>query len=214
MSYILDALKKSDQQRRLGATPTLQAVQLTVPAPKRPLFVYYTLLAVVLLGTGVLIGWLQPWQAEQPVRVMEPAAAIPPTPVWQQAASAPLAAPSEMPVAMKPNKPALAGSATPAPVAPIPDKTFPEISADIAEVAPDQEALRFDELPVQIQREIPEMTVQFHAYSGNPGERLVSINSIRLREGGSLMLGLRLEEITPDGMIFSYKGYRFRRGIR
>jgi len=96
----------------------------------------------------------------------------------------------------------------------IPDKPLPEKSAGIAEVAPDQEALRFDELPVQIQREIPEMTVQLHAYSSNPGERLVSINSIRLREGGSLMLGLRLEEITPDGMIFSYKGYRFRRGIR
>jgi hypothetical protein len=29
-----------------------------------------------------------------------------------------------------------------------------------------------------------------------------------------LMSGLQLEQITPDGMIFSYKGYRFKRGIR
>ena len=70
------------------------------------------------------------------------------------------------------------------------------------------------ELPVAIQQEIPAMTVQLHAYASNPSERLVSINSIRLREGESLMLGLKLEQITPDGMIFSYKGYRFQRGIR
>jgi hypothetical protein len=26
--------------------------------------------------------------------------------------------------------------------------------------------------------------------------------------------GLELEEITPDGMIFGYKGYRFHRGVK
>jgi len=58
------------------------------------------------------------------------------------------------------------------------------------------------------------MSVQLHAYSSKPDERLVYINAIRRREGESVMLGLRLEQITPDGMIFSYKGYRFKRGIR
>ena len=71
-----------------------------------------------------------------------------------------------------------------------------------------------DELPVQIQREIPPMTVQLHAYSNLPGERIVYINSTKLREGDSLVPGLMLEQITPDGMIFSYKGYRFLHGIR
>jgi len=70
------------------------------------------------------------------------------------------------------------------------------------------------ELPLPIQQEIPAMTIQLHAYSGNPSERLVSINSRMLREGGSLTPDLRLEQITPDGMIFSYKGYRFQRGVR
>ena len=70
------------------------------------------------------------------------------------------------------------------------------------------------ELPPAIQQEIPAMTIQLHAYSSNPTERLVSINSRMLREGGSLAPGIRLEQITPDGMIFSYKGYRFQRGAR
>jgi general secretion pathway protein B len=225
MSYILEALKKSDQQRQRGATPTLQVAQVTVAAPKRPMFIYYGLLAAVLLGAGIMIGWLRPWQPEQPPPETEPIAA-----------PAPLTAPPEMlsktaqefpapnltqagqpaPVAgaMKPNNPALASSATPSVVAPIPDKSMPEKPASLAGVAQEQNAITFDELPLPIQREIPAMTVQLHAYSSIPSERLVSINSIRLREGGSLMLGLRLEQITPDGMIFSYKGYRFKRGIR
>lgn len=225
MSYILEALKKSDQQRQRGAAPTLQAAQVTVAAPKRPLFIYYGLLAAVLLGAGIMIGWLRPWQPEQPPPETEPIAA-----------PAPLAAPPEMlsktaqefpapnltragqpvPVvgAIKPNNPALVSSGTPSAPAPIPDKTIPEKPASLVGVAQEQKAIPMDELPLQIRQEIPAMTVQLHAYSSNPSERLVYINSTKLREGGSLMLGLRLEQITPDGMIFSYKGYRFQHGIR
>jgi len=245
MSYILDALKKSDQQRQRGATPTLQAAQVTVAAPKRPMLIYYGLLAAVLLVTGIIIGWLRPWQPEQPPFGSETIAAESPIPISQQTAPAPLTAPPEMPgnttqefpapnltrtgqavplaAAMKPNNTApdsttTPSSATPGAAATIPDKSTPDKtmpkSASIASVAQEQKAMPMDELPLQIQREIPVMTVQLHAYSNVPSERLVSINSIRLREGGSLMLGLRLEQITPDGMIFSYKGYRFQHGIR
>lgn len=240
MSYILDALKKSDQQRQRGVTPTLQAAQVTVAAPKRPMLIYYGLLAAVLLFTGIIIGWLRPWQPEQPPFGTEPIAAESPIAISQQAAPALLIAPPEMqskttqefpspnltragqavPVAaaMKPNNTAPDSAATPKSGTPgatasIPDKSLPK-SASIATVAQEQKAIPMDELPLQIQREIPAMTVQLHAYSNIPSERLVSINSIRLREGGSLMLGLRLEQITPDGMIFSYKGYRFQHGIR
>ena len=229
MSYILEALKKSDQQRQRGATPTLQVAQLTVAAPKRRLFVYYGLLAIVLLVTGIMIGWLRPWQPEQP----SPAPALPGTePI---AAPAPLTAPPEMPSkttqefpppdltqagqavpaagAMMPNNPALNSAMTPSAAAPIPDKTMPK-PASLAGNAQEQKAVALEELPAQIQREIPAMTVQLHSYSGKPGERLVYINSNRLREGDPVMPGLMLEQITPDGMIFSYKGYRFKRGIR
>ena len=200
MSYILEALKKSDQQRQHGATPTLQAAQVTVAAPKRPLFIYYGLLAAVLLGAGIMIGWLRPWQTEQPPFETEPIATESPISITEQ--------PVHLAGAMKPSNPTLASSA-PSAAEPMPDN-----SARLAGVAQEQEAIPLEALPLQIRQEIPAMTVQLHAYSSVPSERLVSINSIRLREGGSLMLGLRLEQITPDGMIFSYKGYRFQRGIR
>jgi general secretion pathway protein B len=229
MSYILDALKKSDQQRQRGATPTLQAAQLTVAAPRRPLLISYGLLAVVLLVTGVMIGWLRPWQAErQPPAPAFPGteavAAKPPSPITQQATAPSTTPPSGRTTQGYPAReptpaaqavPTSADAKTSAPV----NSGTPGAAAPVADdsarpAAPQQKALRFDELPVQIQREIPAMTVQLHAYSSLPSERIVYINSTKLQEGDYLIPGLMLEQITPDGMIFSYKGYRFQHGIR
>ena len=53
-----------------------------------------------------------------------------------------------------------------------------------------------------------------HAYSGSPRDRLVGINNRMLREGDYVAPGLKLEQITPEGMIFGYKGYSFRRGVK
>ena len=235
MSYILEALKKSDQQRQRGTTPTLQAVQVTVAAPKRPLFIYYSLFAAVLLGVGITIGWLHNLQVEQPSPETEPIS------VSQQAAPAPLAVPSEMPGktaqdfpalnstpavqpaprvnAMKPDDIVSAGTGTPGTAASItekvmPEKALPEKLGSPAGVAQEQRAIPMSELPLQIQQEIPAMAIQLHAYSSTPPDRLVSINFRSLREGAYVTPDLRLEQITPDGMIFSYKGYRFQRGIR
>ena len=58
------------------------------------------------------------------------------------------------------------------------------------------------------------MTISVHAYSARPGERLVGINNRLLREGDSVVTGLKLEQITPEGMVFGYKGYSFRRGVK
>jgi len=222
MSYILEALKKSDQQRQRGATPTLQVGQITAAAPRRPLLVYYGPLAAVLLGAGITIGWLRPWQPEQPHAEAEPIAAKSPIQIPQQAAQARLTAPPEMPNKTAQEFPA---SNSTLPVQPVPEvadmkpvtgvaASMPEKTVSPADVALEQRAIPMAELPLQIQQEIPAMAVQLHAYSNNPNESLVSINSIRLREGGSLTPDLRLEQITPDGMIFSYKGYRFQRGVR
>ncbi len=60
MSYILEALRKSDQQRQRGAAPTLLAGPAIAPAPKQTAYWAYGLLAVLLLGAGIAIGWLRP----------------------------------------------------------------------------------------------------------------------------------------------------------
>jgi general secretion pathway protein B len=199
MSYILDALKKSDQQRNIGVAPTLQFAQASMPAPRRPSLIYYGLLAMVLLAAGVVIGLLRPWQAEQL-----------PAEKAQSAQDIPVVIPQRAVPGSLPNSPKTHENTTQDIVAAPAQQNATKHDAD----AQQQQVMQLYELPAAIQREIPDMAVQLHAYSSNPSERLVSINSIRLREGGYLMAGLKLEEITPDGMIFSYKGYRFKRGKR
>lgn len=232
MSYILEALRKSDRQRQRGAMPTLQMAPMILPAPKRPSRIYYAALAaVLLLGAGIMIGWLRPWQVELQVSEVEPVAAKLRISAEQQSTPAPLLATPETAAnaaqeysAMDSTAAAQQGvqharrRAVAKPIATpeiaMPEIVTPENSDRPAGLAQEQRPIPMVELPFQIQREIPDMAVQLHAFSSIPGERLVSINSIRLREGESLTPGITLEKITPEGMIFSYKGYLFQRGIR
>ncbi|MGP1684622.1 MAG: general secretion pathway protein GspB, partial [Giesbergeria sp.] len=80
MSYILDALRKSDQLRQRGAAPTLLLGQATATAPKQPALLAYGLLALFLLGVGIAIGWLRPWQSEPAAPAPAAVAANPPKP--------------------------------------------------------------------------------------------------------------------------------------
>ena len=241
MSYILDALRKSDQQRRHGAAPTLLAGQATAVAPKQQAFLAYGLLAAVLVGAGMLIGWLRPWQPDEaPPGSAELVTAKPlestprrPAPAASEMAPQPKAElqlqnatpPAQAAPALVPAKPQLRARAKPETdgtpreaeatvsgrtAAPAPEQPV-GAAADAARV---QTAISMAELPLPVQQELPAMTISVHAYSGNPRDRLVGINNRMLREGEYVVPGLKLEQITPDGMVFGYKGYSFRRGVK
>ena len=230
MSYILEALKKSDQQRQRSATPTLLTSHEPAAVPAKPVLLYYGLLAAVLLSAGISIGWLRPWQADAPeatpvsVKSMEPATVLPdltPQPVASEKIKVPQpGSPTPVTVPATPSVPEVVAlkTATAAPAKTVPAITAPVLEkpaiAPIAEAPQEQKTIPMAELPPNIQQEIPAMTIPLHAYSSKPRDRLVSINGRILRESENLTSDLRLEQITPDGMIFSYKGYRFRRGVQ
>jgi general secretion pathway protein B len=241
VSYILDALRKSDQQRRRGAAPTLLVGQAMAVAPKRPAFLAYGMLVAVLIAAGVVIGWLRPWQPEQAAPsgaelvAAKPLASTPrqlasapsetapqPKPELQAQKAKPPAQASPVLVPTKPQRPArekpktdgapleadaaMAGNAE----APAPGQPGGSAAADAARL---QTVNSMAELPLSVQQELPAMAISVHAYSGNPRNRLVGINNRILREGEYVVPGLKLEQVTPDGMIFGYKGYSFRRGL-
>ena len=214
MSYILDALRKSDQQRQRGAVPTLRTAPAVALAPKQPAYLLYALLAAILLGSGIGIGWWRPWQPEQAgapqVVAAKPAESSPreTAPVPSEIARDP------MPV-LQPRDSVPASQFAPAPAAaktaPV-DAPPPERPVDSA--AREQKVMALAELPASLQSQIPKITITVHAYSAKPAERLVGINDRLLREGDSLEPDLRVEQITPDGMNLSYKGTHFRHGVR
>ena len=80
--------------------------------------------------------------------------------------------------------------------------------------APVQNVIWLAELPIALQQELPPMTISVHAYSARPSDRMVGINNRMLREGEFVAPGLKLEQITPEGMVLGYKGYSFRRGVK
>jgi general secretion pathway protein B len=88
-----------------------------------------------------------------------------------------------------------------------------EPAAGASDAASEAGVMAFNELPDSIRQELGTMNVTVHMYSAKTADRFVSINDRALHEGDELSPGVKLEKITFDGMILSYKGYRFRRGI-
>lgn len=241
MSFILDALRKSDQQRQRSVTPTLMSAQVPASGARQPALFWYGLLAAALLGAGILIGWLQQGQVEPaPPAIQASAHKSPETSVQKFAPppSPPAAVPgtARKPAIQPPPREREQVVKVPALPAPAIAATQPETSArppvlpgpvaatPVPPVAPKHEehavsnatakdagVMTMAELPPQIQQELPKLAVLAHSYSSKPKARFVFINDRMVHEEESPTPGLKLEQITPDGMIFSYKGFRFRR---
>lgn len=189
MSYILDALKKSDQQRQRGATPMVQLAQATETPPGRSALSRNGAIALTLIGVGIAIGWWQPWRGapvSAPMPVVQPVAVPAPMPAPSQ-----ISLPPPAPVQVEPTGPA---PSVPEPVAPAP--------------------IGATEAPPAIAQELPAIKISLHSYSANPGERIAMINGTLMKEGDTIAPGLRLEQITAEGVIVGYKGYRIPRGLR
>lgn len=185
MSLILEALKKSDQERRRERAPDLQSIHRPLPghrvAPRRgPWLLGSALLVVNLAALGL---W---WYLQKP-----PAAALPvPAPAVAEATPAPaVAAPPADPVSAP-----VTASPVPEP-APVPAPRRPPIR-------------ELWELPDPVRHALPAMTFSFHVYSENPERRTIIINERRMREGDQVGEGVLLEEITEDGVILALEDHR------
>jgi general secretion pathway protein B len=70
MSYILDALKKSEKDRKRGKVPDLLTSQDTFgKKTKKRLLWPYILILVLMINAGILLFLLKPWHSKKPVIV-------------------------------------------------------------------------------------------------------------------------------------------------
>jgi general secretion pathway protein B len=70
--------------------------------------------------------------------------------------------------------------------------------------------LHLEELPPEVRRDVPKLSATGYVYSADTGVRVVNVNERSLQEGDELTAGLKLEQIAPDHVLFSFRGYRFR----
>jgi len=74
-------------------------------------------------------------------------------------------------------------------------------------------ALKYFELPSHIRDSIPKLSVSMLLFSKKQNERWININGAKMREGQEVSPGLKLQEITPDGAVFTFQGHRFYKAV-
>lgn len=218
MSYILDALRKSEQERQIAAG---RGVGMLYPAPlkhapntslRNALLGGAALLAVAVLAGGawrILSAPDNRGADEKPA--LTPALAVPPTPpavITPPAAVAePMAQRKPAPVQKPPSTdtpPVKTPSATPNNTrSPAPPGTGPELLASPPNSAKPEAS---GDLP----KGLPPMNISGYI-NDEQGANLAIINDKLIREGEEVAPGLRLEKIVGENAVFSYKGQRFRR---
>ncbi len=66
------------------------------------------------------------------------------------------------------------------------------------------------ELDADTQNTIPDLKVSVHIYAQAPDQRMARINGKMLHEGQNLNSDLRLTEIRPESLVFSFRGRSFQ----
>lgn len=230
MSFILDALRKSEIERQRQSGPNIAELPLAREDRRLPV----ALVAIGLLlavNVGVLLFFLL--RDGAPEAAVEPAAIVAPPP----AAAAPAAAPPTTTAALQPapatgtasTGTASTGAASPSVVYEESPEIYP--SQGYAEPAttafPDPTLLpdappatsggtvsygeepQQGAVPVESVAGMPPLSVDLHIFSDNPAKRAVFINGRRYTQGATIAEGALVEEITRDGVILSFRGRRF-----
>ena len=214
MSYILEALKKSEQERQIGHVPDISVVQEPParPVPQWPRWLVGAILInVLILG---LIAW-QPWEtrkvpeqsAARAPAVSQPTDTVREAPELSLADARPAAddraeSPSPLPEPVT-QMPLPAAAAVTTPAAPPAEEAFERSSSDVP---------RWDDLPVAVRDELPVPRIDVHVFAREPARRFVLINLRKHKEGDMLDEGATVEAILADGIVLSYRGQRYRVG--
>lgn len=191
MSYILDALKRSEQQRIRGRR---RSPGQGASAPSEPFYTAWIrpgqmVVIVLVLGVLLFLGARVLFRVSPPTApVAESAAPLPPPQVEaKNPAAAPMAAPKAEAI------PASSPLHAPAPSSPA--------------VGPVQ-FLR--SLPLDFQQRLPELVVNIHVYAVEEPSRILYINNRSYRRGDQVQDGIVVEEIVPDGVVLQFRGQRFK----
>lgn len=239
MSFILDALKKSEADRQRQSAPALFEVKVAAPRRRFPL---WAIGLAALLGINVLVlAWVVLRQPSPPPPVAQtaPATNLPPNVVYVPAVMIPQPANNQANAQIngQANGQTMAPAATPpeagvvAPSVAPPLAEDPLLSIDEPSVPPDYDANDYapavtrEEATATAQRragflpsrndvlakgtQLPDLKLDLHVYAENPADRFVFINMRKLREGESLPEGVRVDAVTPSGADLSYRGTRF-----
>lgn len=214
MSFILDALRKSELERKRQTGPSLATAPESTRRPGTPWVLLALAVLLALNLVGLLAFWI--WRETRTPTTAEAAA-----PVAARAAPAapgqrvvrPLAAEAttpqvieELPDIAPPPEPALLPQALAPTGAPLPPPATAARAADTTEYAG---VPRIDQLSPAATAGLPELNMDLHVYQPDAARRFVFINGVRYGENATTREGPVVEHITRDGAVLNYRGVRF-----
>lgn len=218
MSFILDALRKSEIERQRQNGPSM--AEFPVARQDRRLPAALVVIALLLaVNIAVVLYFMLRDTGGTTAGVAAPAAAPASTPD----ASPPAAIPAAPPSAAAPGaleSQALAADAELEPPAVYyelpgtqpPDAPDPTLLPDAGTspgITYEDAAPGGDFASVAAATGLPELTVDLHVFTADPAKRAVFINGRRYTQGARIAEGPLVEEITPEGAMLSYRGRRF-----
>lgn len=201
MSYILEALKKSEQERGHGAAPGIQTMHsssLHYTSNKRPVWPF-VLIAVVVANLALLVFMAYTKDSSNTSAATQDKAITEPA-VTQQASMAESTANTQSKIASQPAVTHTTDN----------QSARKNLNMSPVQYKPENPVVHVHELPLAVKRNIPAMEFSAHIYSSNPAHRSIVINGDFMEEGEQISNELTLTEITSKGAIFSFRGYRFR----
>lgn len=218
MSFILDALRKSEIERQRQNGPSM--AEFPVARQDRRLPAALVVIALLLaVNIAVVLYFMLRDTGGTTAGVAAPAAA----PASAPDASPPAAIPAAPPSAAAPG--ALESQALAADAELEPPAVYYEVPGTQPPDAPDPTLLPDagtspgityedaapggDYASVAAATGLPELTVDLHVFTADPAKRAVFINGRRYTQGSRIAEGPLVEEITPEGAMLSYRGRRF-----
>ena len=224
MSFILDALKKSESDRQRQSGPALFEVKVAPPRTGLPPWaIAVAALLVVNLAIVMWMLWRHPATRTpdtsagaaalpgvgqpQAAGATMPAPAPPSVSLPAPAAQPPAAAPSP---ALLPNPGATNGASdNPDDYAPAADPAASPLLGNRVRHGTVDGVPLYQDAAASPGTRIPQLRLDLHVFALRPQDRFVMINMHKLREGDSLPEGVRVDSITPEGAVLSYSGSRF-----
>ncbi|HZD52123.1 MAG TPA: general secretion pathway protein GspB [Woeseiaceae bacterium] len=202
MSFILDALKKSESERQRQSAPGFADIPDARRHSGAPRWLWLVAgLLAVNLGVLVVV-LLRPGaegQSASITRPLEVPDTAPPPSFSELVAEAKEAQREEA-------GPSAANAATTASPTPAPAKAVGKRSTSRVDAA---SLATFNELRAKGDLSLPDLHLDLHVYAEQPADRFIVINMSRYREGAALAEGPLVEQILPNGVILKHQGTEF-----
>jgi len=210
MSYILDAIKKSEAERGHGSIPGLQTVHsssLSYKTDNKQLWPY-VIIGLLLLNLAGIIFY---YTSNNTVDTSE---AITMTSDTQTAVNTEPFRQQPTAQAVVRSNPVIQQISTSVSNPVIDEPQVEKQAANNTRIVPAQspaidKVVDIEDLPSNIKQHIPPMKFTGHVYSGSPLQRSIIINGSFMEEGESVGNDVILTEITRRGAIFNFEDILF-----